>query len=369
MTSINLNTMLFDSDIKTEADQAVLMPSGSVPVIVIFGDSITSGGGTLSFSDADDAREIPEARIYDSAYQGQKVGEVWNNWLTTSDGGATFSSNGRTGTTGGSGAFVGDGWEEAVSLGGRITDIPSTDWENLTNIWPWWGFLREIHGLFRDDQSGEIIPPKIICFCRSGSFVSKWNSADASAPGLSWAPFYSGQTFSFYKSPYDCLVERMAAAQTALAGTESYLVGVFTAAGSKDTTTSLNTTDGAVETNPAAFIGEGIQDIRVALQDEFELEPFPMVAALPRLVPDSNDLKSLGQARQAYKDWAKKYDMSSFADMKFIDYERLPMADGDATDPHPGAQGAFELGVNFGKVYRWMLADIKQITTAPQFSI
>ena len=360
--NLPLNTLQFDTDRRTAVDQAVLLPTGSVPVILVFGDS-TSAGADSEKEDLEDS-----ARIVDGdPYFGREIGWLWNGWLNTTDDGATFEAPDRSGlaTSG-----VGTEFQRAIGLGGNSAPFSSTAAANLENVNPIYGLLRGLYGLFRDEETFEVITPRIIQAARGLTFVGLGESDAEKA--LSWNGAYLDETpgapYEAYKTPLTVLKDQAVAARTSLAGTKSFLVGAFTTAGFVDTKTSNNTDDNSPATWKAANVGTALSGVRVALEDSLGVDQFPLVATGGRKVTtggNENDYDNLRRADDSLRALAENEDMVAVTSQSGLGESRW---NPEAGNPHLTGQGSYELGLAWASAYRNLLASNTQLVTAPQFS-
>ena len=360
MSNLNLNTLTFDTERRTgAADQAVLMPAGSVPVIVVFGDSLSAGAE----SNYADAQEFPQTRAYDKPYVGRQIGLHWNNWLETPDG-INFSTTANNGSFAGG---VGTQFEESVAASPGSAPRGSQPYMALGLINPVWGLLREIYGLFRDEVTGEVIVPRVVQVARTGSFISP-GDASGQTPLFSWQKDYAGINFSGLKSGWDTLTDVMDAVNTNLAGTDSYLVGVFTTAGYGDSLSSNNTGGADPADNMAQYVGENLQKFREDLEAEYSLDQFPFVASTPRFVEGLNSLDTVDDSSTSLRAWEFAHDMSTTINLESLTSSPSAFSGDDRANPHTDGYGAYYLGTLWGTALRRMYSDPNEMVTGPQFT-
>ena len=362
MPNLTVNTLLFDSVRRTEAaDQAVLMPTGSIPIILVFGESISMGAqATVA-----DAQLDPSTRVFDAPYRGRSKGFHWNNWITTPDAGVNFDGSDRAGL-----AVSGSGtaFEESISKGGGVSLGAGQPYTGLAFINPVWGLLDSLYGLFRDETTGEIILPRVIQVGRTASWAHPGDASITNNVILSWAPEHDGLAGS-YKSCYESMVDSLTAAQTSLAGTTSYLMGAFTTLGQTDTSADYNAGGANAWDNMALHVGESLQVIRDTLESDFSIDPFPFVATLPRIVVDTNTPATMSDSRASLKTWSNAYEMSLLSDLRDLEHKPGAYPAGDNTSPHNDGRGAFGLGRMWGQTLRDAFASNETLYTVPQFSV
>jgi hypothetical protein len=362
MPNLICNTLQFDSQRRADAaDQAILMPTGSIPVILVFGESISMGAQ----STVADAQLDSSTRVFDEPYRGRSKGFHWNNWITTPDAGVNFDGSDRAGLAVSS---PGTAFEESISKGGGVSLGAGQLYTGLAYVNPVWGLLDSLYGLFRDESTNEIILPRVIQVGRTASWAHAGDASITNNVILSWAPEHDGLAGS-YRSCYESMVDSLTAAQTSLAGTPSYLMGAFTTLGQSDTSTVYNAGGANAWDNMAVELGDSLQAIRDALESEFSIDPFPFVATQPRIVVDTNDRATLKDSRASMKAWASSYEMTLLADLMDLQHRPGAYPSGDQTNPHTDGRGAFEMGRMWGQTLRNAFASTGTVYTAPKFSV
>lgn len=358
--NISLNTLDFDIKRTTGADQAVLLPTGSIPVFLLFGDS-TAGGAESLVTEC-----LTEDRVFDEPYVGRSMGMVWNTWLTTSDG-ENFDASGRLGLAGAGTAF-----EEAVPRGGGVSPLGSTPYENLTLVDPLWGFLRGIFGLFRDETTGEIIIPRVVRVSRTGAIVGQ--VATAAEKAFSYNVQYYGETpgapYAAFATPLTMLADNIDAAVTALAGTQSFLCGAVTTAGFADTKSEYNTEPGNPVNARAEFSGPALQEIREFFEERYSVDQFPMIATTARKITggnNANDYNSIAASNISLTTWATGYDQTTLVSPDALG-PNINADGNDPANPHLNGNATMRLGRLWAQTYRNLLANPEVNVTAPQLT-